>query len=155
MSWLTCCTKHQEHICFWLFSMCWWRWWWSVSLEGMITKPSMANSVYLQTLARAARATQGQLLALCRRWWSPSPQPCRTWRQWAAKQKILSFYITVSLSVFFFCTLQLLINFPLIDDNVSEFLSIRVSYLSMEGTPLASLQPGCYTCHQIWDFKDW
>lgn len=37
-----------------------------VSLEGMI-KPSTANSVYLQTLARASRATQDQVLALCRR----------------------------------------------------------------------------------------
>lgn len=34
-------------------------------------------------------------------------------------------------------------------DNVSEFLSIMVSYLSMEGPPPASLQPGCYTYHQI------
>lgn len=49
MSCLMFCGKHQECVCFRLFSMCWWRWWRLVSPEGRI-KPPVANSVYLQKL---------------------------------------------------------------------------------------------------------
>lgn len=107
---------------------CWWRWWWSVSLEWVIAKPPMANSVHLQKLTRASCVTEDRVLALRRRWWSPSPQPCRTWcrdhpglqsRPLMKKMPVILHHCLLFLCVH----LQVLIN-VLIGNNVSEFLCI-------------------------------
>lgn len=91
--------------------------------------------------------TRSGVPAMCQRWWSPSPQPIAydAWTEWAhglqsrPLMKKTPVILHHCLIFFFFCTLRVLINVPLIGDNGSEFLSIMVFHLPMEGPLLASL----------------